>query len=293
MGLCQKRTTPKARLEALMRPFDWISCPDPRLAEAIQYLSQHPGKQLRSRLTQACAELVAGEPVATAVMAGEAIELLHTYSLVHDDLPAMDDDDLRRGQPTLHCAFDEATAILAGDGLQAAAFQRITEIEALSAEQRLEILKVVSIAVGFQGMVGGQALDLAAEHQAISDKALRGIHDLKTGALISAAAEVGAICAGASSAQREAFVRFAKAIGLAFQVTDDVLDVTGDSESLGKTAGKDERAEKSTYVSTLGLDGAQQEADRLLDEALGALSEFGEAAEPLRDLARKMVHRQT
>lgn len=293
MGLCQKRTTPKARLEALMRPFDWISCPDPRLAEAIQYLSQHPGKQLRSRLTQACAELVAGEPVAAAAMAGEAIELLHTYSLVHDDLPAMDDDDLRRGQPTLHCAFDEATAILAGDGLQAAAFQRITEIEALSAEQRLEILKVVSIAVGFQGMVGGQALDLAAEHQAISDTALRGIHDLKTGALISAAAEVGAICAGASSTQREAFVRFAKAIGLAFQVTDDVLDVTGDSESLGKTAGKDERAEKSTYVSTLGLDGAKQEADRLLDEALGALSEFSEAAEPLRNLARKMVHRQT
>ena len=293
MGPYQKRTTPKARREALMRPFDWISCPDPRLAEAIQYLSQHPGKQLRSRLTQACAELVAGEPVAAAEMAGEAIELLHTYSLVHDDLPAMDDDDLRRGQPTLHCAFDEATAILAGDGLQAAAFQRITDIEALSAEQRLEILRVVSIAVGFQGMVGGQALDLAAEHQAVSDTALRGIHDLKTGALISAAAEVGAICAGASSTQREAFVRFAKAIGLAFQVTDDVLDVTGDSESLGKTAGKDERAEKSTYVSTLGLDGAQQEADRLLDEALGALSEFGEAAEPLRDLARKMVHRQT
>ena len=114
-----------------MRPFDWISCPDPRLSEAIQYLSRHPGKQLRSRLTQACAELVAGEHVAASVMAGEAIELLHTYSLVHDDLPAMDDDDLRRGQPTLHCAFDEATAILAGDGLQAAAFQRITEIEAL------------------------------------------------------------------------------------------------------------------------------------------------------------------
>ena len=276
-----------------MRPFDWISCPDPRLAEAIQYLSQHPGKQLRSRLTQACAELVAGEPLAAAVMAGEAIELLHTYSLVHDDLPAMDDDDLRRGQPTLHCAFDEATAILAGDGLQAAAFQRIAEIELLTAEQRLEVLRVVSVAVGFQGMVGGQALDLAAEHQAIGVTALKGIHDLKTGALISAAAEVGAICANASSTQRDAFVRFAKAIGLAFQVTDDVLDVTGNSESLGKTAGKDERAEKSTYVSTLGLDGAQQEADHLLEEALGALCEFGEAAEPLRDLARKMVHRQT
>jgi geranylgeranyl pyrophosphate synthase len=226
-------------------------------------------------------------------MAGEAIELLHTYSLVHDDLPAMDDDDLRRGQPTLHCAFDEATAILAGDGLQAAAFQRLVEIDALSPEQRLEILRVVSIAVGFQGMVGGQALDLAAEHHAVSAAALKGIHDLKTGALISAAAEVGAICADASSAQREALVRFAKAIGLAFQVTDDVLDVTGDSASLGKTAGKDERAEKSTYVSTLGLDGAQQEADRLLDEALEALSDFGDSAAPLRDLAQKMVHRQT
>jgi geranylgeranyl pyrophosphate synthase len=205
----------------------------------------------------------------------------------------MDDDDLRRGQPTLHRAFGEATAILAGDGLQAAAFQRLVEIDALSPEQRLEILRVVSIAVGFQGMVGGQALDLAAEHHAVSVAALKGIHDLKTGALISAAAEVGAICADASSAQREALVRFAKAIGLAFQVTDDVLDVTGDSASLGKTAGKDERAEKSTYVSTLGLDGAQQEADRLLDEALEALSDFGDSAAPLRDLARKMVHRQT
>ena len=293
MARCQKRMTPKARLEALMRPFEWISCPDPRLAEAIDYLSQHPGKQLRCQLTQACAELVAREPLPAATMAGEAIELLHTYSLVHDDLPAMDDDDLRRGQPTLHCAFDEATAILAGDGLQAAAFQRLVEIDALSPEQRLEILRVVSIAVGFQGMVGGQALDLAAEHHAVSAAALKGIHDLKTGALISAAAEVGAICADASSAQREALVRFAKAIGLAFQVTDDVLDVTGDSASLGKTAGKDERAEKSTYVSTLGLDGAQQEADRLLDEALEALSDFGDSAAPLRDLARKMVHRQT
>ena len=226
-------------------------------------------------------------------MAGEAIELLHTYSLVHDDLPAMDDDDLRRGQPTLHCAFDEATAILAGDGLQAAAFQRLTEIEALSAEQRLDMIGVVTKAVGFHGMVGGQALDLAAEHQAVPVTALRDIHSLKTGALISAAAEVGAICGGATRSQREALVRFAKAIGLAFQVTDDVLDVTGDSASLGKTAGKDERSEKSTYVSTLGLEGAQQEADDLLGEALDALAEFEEAAEPLRTLARKMVHRDT
>ena len=276
-----------------MEPFAWLSCPDPRLASALRYLAQHPGKQLRSRLTLTCAELVAGEPVPAAVMAGEAIELLHTYSLVHDDLPAMDDDDLRRGQPTLHCAFDEATAILAGDGLQAAAFQRLIDIDSVSAEQRLEMLRVVSTAVGFHGMVGGQAPELAAEHQAVPVTQLREIHHLKTGALISAAAEVGAICANASMEQRQAVVQFASAVGLAFQVTDDVLDVTSDSASLGKTAGKDERAEKSTYVSTLGLEGAKQEADQLLAEAINALSDFGERAEPLRILAQKMVHRET
>ena len=205
----------------------------------------------------------------------------------------MDDDDLRRGHPTLHRAFDEATAILAGDGLQAAAFQRLAEIEGLSAEQRLDIIHLLSVAVGFHGMVGGQALDLAAEHQSVPVDALREIHHLKTGALIAAAAEAGAICANASTAQRAALVVFAKAIGLAFQVTDDVLDVTGDSASLGKTAGKDARAEKSTYVSTLGLAGAQEEADRLLNEALEALSIFGSDADPLRDLARQMVHRST
>lgn len=275
-----------------MEPFASLHCPDPRLGEALSYLAEHPGKQLRSRLTALCAELVAGKPLASADAAGEAIELLHTYSLVHDDLPAMDDDDLRRGFPTLHCAFDEATAILAGDGLQAAAFQRLSEIEGLSAEQRLDIVQVVSAAVGFCGMVGGQALDLAAEHQSVPVEALREIHRLKTGALIAAAAEAGAICGNASAEQRAALVVFATAIGLAFQVTDDVLDVTGDSSSLGKTAGKDARAEKSTYVSTLGLAGAQQEANRLLSEALEALTIFGDAADPLRTLAQQMVHRE-
>ena len=275
-----------------MQPFAWLSCPEPRLAEALAYLAQQPGKQLRSTLALTCAELIAGQPVPAAQSVGEAIELLHTYSLVHDDLPAMDDDDLRRGQPTLHRAFDEATAILAGDGLQAAAFEHITAIESLSAEQRLEIIRLLSIAVGFNGMVGGQALDLAAEHQAVDVASLRRIHQLKTGALIAAAAETGAICGGASASERSQLVQFAKAIGLAFQVMDDVLDVTGDSLALGKTAGKDARAEKSTYVSTLGLSGARAEANALLDEALSALSVFGEAAEPLRQLAEKMVHRE-
>ncbi len=239
------------------------------------------------------AELIAGASVAAATPVGEAIELLHTYSLVHDDLPAMDDDDLRRGQPTLHRAFDEATAILTGDGLQAAAFQRIAEIDTLDPSQRLEILRVVSVAVGFQGMVGGQALDLAAEGQTVPVEALIKIHHLKTGALITASVEAGAICGGATEAARNELVRFAKAVGLAFQVTDDVLDVTGDSQSLGKTAGKDARASKSTYVSTLGLDGAQKEAERLLAEALEALQGFGEKADPLRELAQRMVRRDT
>jgi len=274
-----------------MDAFAWLTCPDPRLAEALNYLAQHPGKQLRSRLTVICAEMIAGAPVPAAAIAGGAIELLHTYSLVHDDLPAMDDDDLRRGQPTLHRAFDEATAILAGDGLQAAAFQRLTDIEGLTPTQRLEIVRVVSIAVGFNGMVGGQALDLAAEQQSVPADDLRRIHQLKTGALIAAAAESGAICADATQDERAALVRFARAVGLAFQVTDDILDVTGDSGSLGKTAGKDERAEKSTYVSTLGLAGAQAEADALLTEGLDALSLFGTRADPLKQLADQMVHR--
>ena len=275
-----------------MEPFAWISCPDPRLADAIAYLAKHPGKQLRSRLTLLCAELIAEASTDAAIIAGEAIELLHTYSLVHDDLPAMDDDDLRRGQPTLHCAFDEATAILTGDGLQAAAFQHLVSIESLSDTQRVDLVRVISKAVGFDGMVGGQALDLAAEHHALEADALQNIHRLKTGALIAASAEAGAICANASTAQRQALVEFATAIGLAFQVTDDVLDVTGDSESLGKTAGKDIKAEKSTYVSALGLAGAKEEADRLLNAALEALDIFGDRADPLRDLARQMVHRQ-
>ncbi len=275
-----------------MRPFAWLTCPEPRLADALIYLAQQPGKQLRSKLTLACAELIAGAVVPAAKTVGEAIELLHTYSLVHDDLPAMDNDDLRRGQPTLHRAFDEATAILAGDGLQAAAFQHIAEIQTLDAEQRLEIIRLLSTAVGFNGMVGGQALDLAAEHQSVDVDSLRTIHRLKTGALIAAAAETGAICGDASTAQRADLARFARAIGLAFQVMDDVLDVTGDSTALGKTAGKDARAEKSTYVSTLGLEGARAEADALLAEALSALTVFGESAEPLRQLARKMVDRE-
>ena len=281
---------------ALSRAFaDWsapAATPEKRVEDASAYALLGGGKRLRAMLALAAGEAV-GLPPQTAEKIAVAVETLHAYSLVHDDLPAMDDDDLRRGHPTLHCAFDEATAILTGDGLQAAAFEHLADIESLSNKQRIDLIKVVSRAVGFNGMVGGQALDLAAEHQSLEADGLQMIHRLKTGALIAASAEAGAICAGASTAEREALVQFATAIGLAFQVTDDVLDVTGDSASLGKTAGKDVKAEKSTYVSALGLAGAQQEADRLLDTGLRALDIFGDRADPPRALAYKMVHRDT
>ena len=268
-------------------------CPDPQLDAAIEYVLEAPGKQLRSRLTRASAEMLDPNSVDAATQAGQAIEFLHTYSLIHDDLPAMDDDDLRRGRPTLHKAYDEATAILAGDGLQALAFERLATIDALSAETRIELIRVVSGAVGLRGMVGGQAMDLAAEGAKLEATQLSELHGLKTGALFVAAVEVGAICAGADADSRQRLRRYATSLGLAFQVIDDVLDATATSDVLGKTAGKDNAAEKSTYVSLLGIEAAAAEADRLLAEALDAITPWGDKATPLRDLAQQMVKRQS
>lgn len=266
-------------------------CPDPRLDAAVKYVLEVPGKQLRSQLTVETARMIAPLAVDTAREVGSAIELLHTYSLIHDDLPAMDNDDMRRGRPTLHRTFDEATAILAGDGLQALAFERIASVEQLSADARLKLVRVISHAVGFAGMVGGQALDLAAEGQTLDRDRLGQLHALKTGALIEAAVDAGALCAGAGDDDRARLRRFAGHIGLAFQVVDDVLDATASSEALGKTAGKDLTAGKSTYVSQLGIDGAKSEAQRLLDAAIAELAPWKESAAPLQDIARRMVDR--
>jgi geranylgeranyl pyrophosphate synthase len=266
--------------------------PDTTLDRAIAYALDNPGKRLRSRLTITTAELIAGEPVSAAIRVGDAIEYLHTYSLIHDDLPAMDDDDLRRGKPTLHRAFNEATAILAGDGLQALAFEQLASIDELSPSLRVELIRLVSRAVGLNGMVGGQALDLAAEGSQIDHAALTQIHRLKTGALIEAAVIGGALSANASEWQISALQRFAENIGLAFQVMDDVLDVSSDSAMLGKTAGKDAAAQKSTYVALLGIEGAREEAETLLSSALSALSPFAEAASDLVCLAQQMVRRE-
>ena len=280
-----------------------IVCSDPGLKAALTYALENPGKQLRSRLcketaamvvaTSSAGTLVVHSSVESANRVGEAIECLHTYSLIHDDLPAMDDDDLRRGKPTLHKAFDEATAILVGDGLQAFAFEWVSETDGLSDTQKIQLVKLLSKSVGFDGMVGGQAMDIAAEGQSLDVAALKEVHLRKTGALIEASVLAGAICADATETQIAALHQFSRNIGLAFQVMDDVLDVTASSETLGKTAGKDIAAEKSTYVACMGVDDARAYANQLLDDALALLTPFGEAADSLSALSRLLVHRNS
>ena len=259
-----------------------IECSDSRLDEALTYALSNPGKQLRSRLCRVTSAVIAGSEQPSAVRAGEAIEFLHTYSLIHDDLPSMDDDDLRRGKPTVHKAYDEATAILVGDGLQALAFEWIVDTPDLSPQQQVQLIKLLSNSVGFDGMVGGQAMDIAAEGQSLKPAELAQVHSRKTGALIEASVLAGAICANATDLQQSALRTFARRIGLAFQVMDDVLDVTATSQELGKTAGKDIDAHKSTYVASMGIEDAGNYAEALLSEAIDALDGFGDAALELK-----------
>lgn len=258
-----------------------------RLSAAIRYAAMNGGKRVRPALVygaaQACgASLEAADPAALA------IELVHCYSLVHDDLPCMDDDDLRRGQPTCHKAFDEATALLAGDTLQSLAFVALAATP-LSADRLAA--QLATLAGAAADMAVGQALDLAAEGRRIDVAALEQVHRHKTGALIRAAVALGALAAGADATRRAALDRFADRLGLAFQVHDDVLDVVGDTATIGKPAGSDEAREKSTYPALLGLAEAQALAMRLHDEALAALVPLGAGADPLRALAGFLVAR--
>jgi geranylgeranyl pyrophosphate synthase len=262
------------------------------LDEALEHLSRAPGKRLRPQLVAVAAQACGLAPGAPQIAASaEAIELIHTYSLVHDDLPAMDDDALRRGQPTLHVAFDEATAILVGDGLQARAFEIIAADDTLSAGQRVAVIACLARASGFDGMVGGQSRDMQATNRQLDLEELKAIHALKTGALITAALEMGALVAGASATQRQTMRDVGERIGLAFQIIDDVLDVRSDSVTLGKTSGKDAASNKSTYVALLGLEAAETEAMRLYDEALACIGDWGSEANALRDLLARMVRR--
>lgn len=275
--------------EFLNAALSQIDINEPQLHQAMNHGLLLGGKRIRPFLVYAVGEMFGIEQSLLDHAAG-AIESIHAYSLIHDDLPAMDDDALRRGQPTCHIAFDEATAILAGDSLQTFAFELIGQAPQ-NAEQRLEMMLCLSKASGYQGMCGGQALDLAATNKQVSLAQLEKIHRLKTGALICAAVELGAIAANASRTHRELLNTFAQNIGLAFQVHDDILDVIGDTETLGKPQGSDEAANKSTYPALLGLESAQDKAKQLIEQAISSLQALPFDSTLLQAFARYIIAR--
>jgi geranylgeranyl diphosphate synthase type II len=286
----------QARVNAALESL--FEAPSPeltRLYAAMRYSVMNGGKRVRPLLVYAACEAL-GTDAGQANGAACAVELIHAYSLVHDDLPAMDDDDLRRGQPTTHKAFDEACAILAGDGLQSLAFSALlnASLSPQNAETRLQMADALAFAAGPAGMVGGQAIDLGSVGLKLDQDALAFMHRHKTGALIEASVKLGALASGkADQSQLEALQNYARAIGLAFQVQDDILDVESDTATLGKRQGADIARDKPTYPALLGLDAAKAYALQLRDQALDALRPFDTAAEPLRALARFIVERRS
>lgn len=265
---------------------------DRRVVEAMRHALFAGGKRLRPFLTVATADMF-GVSRSSSLRVGAALECIHTYSLIHDDLPAMDDDDLRRGQPTVHKAFDEATAILAGDALLTLAFEILSD-ERCHEDPRVRIALVgaISRAAGHHGMVGGQMLDLIAENTSLDQTQVMRLQQMKTGALIVAAAEAGALLGRVSTHSHHALVSYGRALGLAFQIADDLLDETASTEELGKTAGKDAAAGKATLVSLMGADRARKQAGLLIDQGLECLSDFAGKAELLREVALFAIHRR-
>lgn len=288
MEQCQQRIQ-----SVLTTHLDALPAQPTQLRNAMQYACLQGGKRVRPLLVYAGAQAFGAEP-ARADIAACAIELIHCYSLVHDDLPAMDDDDLRRGNPTVHIAFNEATAILAGDALQGLAFRLLSDSHAntVSDSTRLRMINLLAAAGGYEGMVTGQAIDFEAMGRTLTLGELETMHRLKTGALISASVQLGALCTEqATTAQLVALRRYAECIGLAFQVQDDILDVVSDTATLGKTQGADQALNKPTYVSLLGLEGARTKAKELCSGAVAALADFDHRADALRHIARYIVER--
>ena len=263
---------------------------DSNLLDAARYSVLRGGKRLRPALVYAAADAAGASPDA-ADAAAIAVELLHAYSLIHDDLPAMDDDALRRGQPTTHIAFDEATAILAGDALQALAFSILGETDSRTDRMRVKQLNLLGKAVGFRGMALGQAIDLESEGKALSLDALKAMHAKKTGALITASVLMGAVCGNPSNDDWDALTQAGQAIGLAFQIQDDILDEIGKTETLGKTQGRDQILGKSTFPGLLGLEASEQEAYALVEIAQEALARVAGDTTMLEQLARLSVER--
>lgn len=264
---------------------------DENLVRAMEYSLMAGGKRLRPILLMAAADAINGTGEKFITVA-DALEMIHTYSLIHDDLPAMDDDDYRRGKLTNHKVFGEATAILAGDALLTLAFEVVLRQQNVPPEILLAVLKEISIAAGAAGMVGGQAIDLRSEGVQIDLATLKIMHMGKTGALFKAAIRCGAILAQASEKNLADLTRYAENFGLAFQITDDILDVTGDAKILGKATGSDEKNHKSTYVSLTSLDEAKRLAQQAVDEALTALENFGSEADFLRELVQYLTARK-
>lgn len=278
----------------LINKLDTLTINDEKLHAAMRYGLLIGGKRMRPYLAYITGEALNAKQSDIDGVAA-ALECIHAYSLLHDDLPAMDDDDLRRGQPTCHKAFDEATAILAGDSLQTLAFDIIANHEFSEdvAPKRINLLRHLVNASGYQGMCGGQALDLAATGQAITLEELETLHSLKTGALLEASVMMAAECSTqATQSDKEQLSRYAKLVGLAYQVRDDIIDITSTEEELGKPAGSDLAADKSTYPALLGLSGAQQKADNLYQQALQALATLPYNTQNLSDFATFIINRK-
>ncbi|MFD2238365.1 polyprenyl synthetase family protein [Aureimonas populi] len=289
--LARDAWTSEAVLERTLSPGHPLVAGAPeRLLAAMRHAALAGGKRLRPCLVMESARLFAG-PAEGAAQVAAALELLHCYSLVHDDLPAMDDDDMRRGRPTVHKAYDEATAILAGDALLTLSFGLVALAEGIDASARIELVAALSVQAGAGGMVGGQALDLAAETSELSEGEIAAMQAMKTGALLTFACEAGAIVAGARPQDRERLRRFGQTIGLAFQLADDLLDETADAAALGKAAGKDRARGKKTLPALHGIDWTRRRLDALVVEAEAILAPYGERAATLIEAARFVANR--
>ena len=277
----------------MLRQFADINSQPSPLADAMKYGLLLGGKRIRPFLVYATGKML-GAHQEQLDYAAAAIECIHAYSLIHDDLPAMDNDELRRGQPTCHIAYDHATAILAGDALQTLAFEIITKPTALSAQQQLRLVQVLAQASGVQGMCLGQSLDLISEHKQVSLNELERIHRNKTGALLSAAVTMGFLCSPhwQDKVLEQKLARYSAAIGLAFQVQDDILDIEGNQDEIGKPVGSDLNLDKSTYPKLLGLDGAKQKAQELYQSAVNILDEIDADISVLRALTEFIVQRK-
>lgn len=260
------------------------------LKESMLYSLKAGGKRIRPLFVAAVCEMY-NKSLVSSYVVGSAVEMIHTYSLIHDDLPCMDDDELRRGKPTNHVVYGEALATLAGDALNTLAFGVVARLENVTAEQKLELINLLSVAAGAEGMVGGQILDMDGEKRLLNLQELETVHVNKTGALLRFSIESGAVLAGASAEDRKALVAYAHHIGLAFQIQDDILDIEGTSEQLGKTAGKDVAAEKSTYPALLTLDGAKKKLNEHYNFAIEALQKVSIDTTLLQQFAQYIVRR--